>query len=238
MSLLYSIRLWPNIYVCNNPFKIFEYRTLTRLTRFSGTELVLDLGCGSGLQTCCLASKVRKVVGIDICDLAKAEEKARRIRGKVAVEFLRTRVQDAAFPDGMFDKIFSFCVIEHIPEYWEILQKCSALLKHQGELIISVDSLETIPSEIKAVHAKEHAVSHYFQCEELRNLLQELLFRDVDVQPMFRSKLAARMFCRGIQTGFSYTARGAILRWLALRVSEYLSRKSMEGIFLVATCRK
>ncbi len=238
MNFLYSARLFPNIYVSKSPFKIFEYRHLTGLTRFSGTELVLDLGCGSGLQTCCLARKARKVIGLDICDLAKAEEKGRRIRSRFEVEFIHSRLQDASFPNGTFDRIFSFCVIEHILEFREILQKCCDLLKSPGELILSVDSLAAIPSKLKKIHEKDHAVSHYFMSEELRSLLQELPFSEVDVHSLLRSGLAAKMFCRGIQSRFSYSISGAVLRWFALCVSESLCRRSGEGVFLAARCRK
>ncbi len=108
---LYSTRMFPNIYVYGNPFKILEYGHLVSLTTFSGIELVLDVGCGSGLQTCCLARKARKVIGLDICDLAKAEEKGRRIQSRFEVEFIRSRLQEALFSDGMFDRIFSFSVV-------------------------------------------------------------------------------------------------------------------------------
>lgn len=237
-KLLYRNRLFPNIFLRKDPFKILEYRHLIKGTRFTGTELVLDLGCGNGLQTCCLAKRVSKVIGLDICDLTKAEAKAQRLQGRCEVEFLQSRLQEAPFADGTFDKIFSFCVIEHIPEYKEILRMCCDFLKSQGELIITVDSLEGIPAELKAIHAKEHAVSHYFRSQELRNLLQELPLREVEVQPLLRSKLAAKMFCRGIQTGFSYTVGGALKRWIVLCVLESICRRSNEGIFLVARCRK
>jgi len=236
-SLLYSSRFFPNIWVCQNPLKVFEYRHLVALTRFSGSELVLDLGCGSGLQTCCLARMSRKVIGIDIADLSKAQDKARRVAGKLHVEFIQTRLQDAAFERGTFDRIFSFCVIEHIPEYRQVMELCASLLKPGGEFVISVDSLHGVSDELRATHALRHHVHHYFQAEELRSLLSECGFGDVQVHAILRSRLAARLFCRGIRGGFSYTLGETFWRWLCLCVAETLSPKDAPGVFLVARCR-
>jgi len=239
LSFLYSAKFWPNIFVSKMPFKIYEYQKMVGSSYILPTDCILDLGCGNGLQTCLLSKKARKVIGIDICNLKKAEEKKRRIEGKYDVEFLRTRLQDAPFQNGMFDKIFSFCVVEHIPEYVEILRLCYSYLKSGGELIISVDSLEGIPSYLKANHAKKHAVSHYFKKEELEKLLKDLVFREIHVQPVFCSNLAYRWYRKGIHNGFSYGIYEAMWKWLLLSVSEFffLSRKS-KGIFLIASCRK
>ncbi|MFO7890236.1 MAG: class I SAM-dependent methyltransferase [bacterium] len=237
-KLLYSSRFFPNIYVTGSPFKIYEYHSLLRFTRFSGNELILDLGCGSGLQTCLLAKKSSKVFGLDVGDLTKAEAKAHRLENKLNIQFINTRLQDAPFSNGMFDKIFSFCVIEHIPEYLEILQLCHSLLKKGGELIISVDSLAGIPADLKNRHARQHAVSHYFRYEELKDLLTELTFREVRIKPMFCSKLAHTWFRKGILKGFSYGIKKAIMMWLAMSIFEFFCCKRKEGIFLTAHCRK
>jgi ubiquinone/menaquinone biosynthesis C-methylase UbiE len=238
MSILYSARFFPNIYVSQNPFKILEYQHLMDLTEFSGAELVLDWGCGSGLQTLLLAEKARKVIGLDIRDLSKAEKKARRVEGRLNVKFLQGRMQDSPFPDGMFDKVFCICVLEHIPEYREVLQECFNLLKDDGELLLSVDSLAGLPPDLVDKHAKDHSVSHYFDAEELQELLSAVMFQEVKVHPIMRSKFAKWMFCNGIRGGFSYTVQGAMARWLALSVSEFFCPKREEGIFLLARGRK
>ncbi len=110
-KIVYSSRLFPNIWAYSNPMKILEFQTMVGLAGFSGDDVVLDLGCGNGLQTCCLAKMAKRVVGVDIGDMSKAEDKARRVASKVNVQFLQSRLQDAPFSDEMFDKVFSFCVI-------------------------------------------------------------------------------------------------------------------------------
>ena len=118
------------------------------------------------------------------------------------------------------------------------MQKCFDLLKPGGEFIISVDSLPGISPELKAIHAKRHHVVHYFQAPELREILSKCGFSEVHVQGLYRSKYAERLFSRGILDDFSHSLLATFRRWLALRVTEGLSRRSEEGIFLVARCRK
>lgn len=39
------------IYICKNPFKIYEFKDIFRGIKFSGDEEILDIGCGSGFQS-------------------------------------------------------------------------------------------------------------------------------------------------------------------------------------------
>lgn len=230
--------LFPNIYLYNNPYKIFEYRELVKHTRFSKTDRLLDLGCGAGIQACCLARRVRLVVGLDICDLSQAKQMARMLDDRHHVEFIRGRLQDSHLPDKSFDKIFSFCVIEHIPDYTDVLRACRDILVMDGEMILSVDSLATIPLDVKARHAKKHAVVKYFRPEELRQILHKTGFRHISVYPMLRSKHAARMFSRGIQNNFRYTPMQTVFEYVMLCLFESVCRSNEGGVFLAARCRK
>jgi 2-polyprenyl-3-methyl-5-hydroxy-6-metoxy-1,4-benzoquinol methylase len=221
-----------------NPFKVTEFGRLVGLTSFLGDECVLDFGCGSGLQTLCLARRVARVVGIDIGDLTKAEERHRRMACSGEVQFIRARLQDARFHAGTFDKVFSFCVIEHIPEYRETMELCRALLKPGGEFIISVDSLHDVPGELKAEHSRRHHVQHYFEAAELRALLAECGFRDVHVEAMFRSRPARRLFCRGIERQFRYTLAETFWGWLVISIGDRLASSRADGVFLAARARR
>jgi ubiquinone/menaquinone biosynthesis C-methylase UbiE len=238
MRFLYKRRFWPNIYVSKNPFKIYEYNRMIHLAHPNTSDVVLDFGCGNGLQACLLAKKSRKVIGIDICNLAKAEAKKQVMNVRYQVEFIQSRLERAHFSKGLFDKIFGFCVLEHLSEYRETLMLFHKFLKDGGELILSVDSLESIPSDLKAKHAREHSVKHYFQREEIQTLLHQFCYKDVHIEPMICSHAGYRMFRQGIQNGFNYGIGESMWKWLLLNISENLNGKREKGIFLTVHCRK
>jgi SAM-dependent methyltransferase len=82
-----------------------------------GSRRAMDFGCGVGRLTRPLAARFREVVGVDIAPsmIVRAQELNRQ-------ENVRFVVNDGAdlsqFPDGSFDLVFSFIVLQHIqPEY-------------------------------------------------------------------------------------------------------------------------
>ncbi len=125
-----------------------------------------------------------------------------------------------------------------MPDHREVLRKCHELLKPGGELVLSTDCLAGIPPELKAKHQTEHGVHRYFSPQELRELLKDASFRDIDVHPLFISSIAGGLFRRGIRTGFSYTFGKTFWQYLLLQLGEALPQRKQAGIFLAARCRK
>lgn len=235
-SFLYSQKCFPNIYLCGSPFKIYEWRHLMNLAKPSAQDLILDFGCGSGIKTCLLGEKAGRVVGVDICDLEKAKEKAARVDANI--EFVQNRIQDAPLTNGAFDKIYCVCVLQHIPDYAEILRRCYTLLREGGELIVSVDCLETVPEELQVKHDEDHLISQRFEENSFRVLFEEIGFQAVDVHPILRGALSLRVYCDGIRRKFNYSFCGMIWRYLLLRFAEAVSFRKRTGLYLVAHCRK
>lgn len=61
-------RLYPHIFFTLNHFKIYEFKELLKEHKFSGKELILDLGCGAGLQTMLIGKRYKKVIGIYVSE--------------------------------------------------------------------------------------------------------------------------------------------------------------------------
>ena len=64
--LISMLFIKPSIYLISNPFKIFEFKELLRDVEISKEEIILDIGCGNGLQTILIGKKCKKIYGIDI----------------------------------------------------------------------------------------------------------------------------------------------------------------------------
>lgn len=77
-------------------------------------RLILDVGCGIGLDSICLRLKGARVVGLDISP--RAEKKAKAITKKLHVkcEFVVGSIEKAPFVDGGFDMAFGRGVLHHV----------------------------------------------------------------------------------------------------------------------------
>ena len=78
-------------------------------------EVVLDVGCGSGLFFREVAAQAKMVVGVDISRklLLKAKHQADAF-GNVFV--LQADADHLPFKDGFFDVVFAFTVLQNMPK--------------------------------------------------------------------------------------------------------------------------
>jgi ubiquinone/menaquinone biosynthesis C-methylase UbiE len=105
---------------------------ITLIRRYLGTtpRRILVVGCGSGLEALALAEAFKtEVIGIDV-----ASSFAPRAAGKVEL-----RIGDATrldFSNGYFDLIYSFHVLEHIPQYPKALAEMARVSTDGGGFLI------------------------------------------------------------------------------------------------------
>jgi 2-polyprenyl-3-methyl-5-hydroxy-6-metoxy-1,4-benzoquinol methylase len=229
--------IFPNIYFVKNPFKIVEFFELLKDIKISKEDTILDIGCGGGIQTSCLGRMCKHITGIDInCESINSARLIAHI-ANVDANFICTTIEEEEFPDESFDKIISICVIEHIPNYKETLREVYRTLKNDCEFICSVDSLTSIESNILiSKHKSDHKVIKYFDARELEMLLKETGFQKIKIYPIFKSDYAKKLFIKGIKNHFQF-GYSNLLDYFIMRLSEART-KNMDGIFLIAKCKK
>ena len=101
-----------------NSYRLYE-RLLSEITRGRRFKQVLDVGCGSGLQTVFLADHADEVVGIDIAEefLTVARE---RCREKKNVSFRAADARKLPFEAASFDGVFAYGdVLSHIVDGYD-----------------------------------------------------------------------------------------------------------------------
>lgn len=117
---------------CGNPTVMAELRQ---------GEMVLDIGCGAGLDAFLAAQKVGgtgKVIGVDMTP--EMVEKAQDItkKGKYKnVEFRLGAIENLPVADQSIDVAISNCVINHCPDKMAAFKEVFRVLKPNGRMLIS-----------------------------------------------------------------------------------------------------
>jgi len=136
-------------YVCGiepeqrDPRFVAQHLSAYAFTRpFARGQRVLEIGFGEGYGANYLAEEAGEMVGIDLApgNIPRAQAKYRRSN----LRFLRMEGTKLDFPDGSFDVVGSFQVIEHIPEPQlpTYLTEIRRVLRANGVAVISTLNLD------------------------------------------------------------------------------------------------
>jgi len=239
--MLQGAHVLPSVWMLGNPFKIWEYHAVMAGVQLDRRHEVLDLGCGRGFQTQVLARRCKRVVGLDVspAQIAGAREFLQGSPVAHKVEFLCSRLEDAKFADQSFDRVISFCVLEHIPNLHVVLKEVWRILKPGGELHASVDSLGTIRDPVLIQkHQAEHHVVQYFTPSSLERQLGEAGLEVMEIVPILTGDFARRQFEQRILAGHygcPLHRKVGFVRRLALEDGRGMAG---DGIMLIGRARR
>lgn len=128
---------WAKIYDTNeNPTRDLNYQTIREASLELKDKKVLEIGCGTGLNTVYLAERAEHVTGIDISE--KMLEKAYQRVGKKNTEFITADItQPWQFGKETFDLIIGNLVLEHVENLAHVLHEAFRVLKSRGTFYIA-----------------------------------------------------------------------------------------------------
>ena len=163
---------------CGNP---------TAFASLKPGEVVVDLGCGGGLDVFLAADKVGptgKAIGIDMTDemIALAQKNAAQ-SARHNVEFHLATIDNLPLPDASVDCVISNCVINLAADKRAVFLEMARVLKPGGRVAVSDIALKKpLPAEIKNdLMAYVGCIAGAIPIEDYRAGLLEAGFSEVDV---------------------------------------------------------
>ena len=99
---------------------------------------LLEIGCGSGIQTVYFASKGALVTAIDVSKEGLNVTKERCVdKGFSNVKTFQADVQNLSkFKDETFDFVYINCVLMHVPNKKLAINECMRVLKKGGKFVV------------------------------------------------------------------------------------------------------
>lgn len=150
-------------------------------------EVVVDLGCGGGIDVLLAARKVGpggRAVGIDMTpEMIDRARAAAAAVGAANAEFHLARMEAVPLPDGSADCLLSNCVLNLAADKPAVFREMFRLLKPGGRVAVSDIALKKrLPPAVEAdVNAYVGCVAGALLIDDYRRLLGEAGFAAVEV---------------------------------------------------------
>ncbi|QWR77907.1 class I SAM-dependent methyltransferase [Candidatus Magnetomonas plexicatena] len=125
----------------------FRHSRRRRIERFRKNGRILDIGCGRGLFL-----HIMRQCGWDVSAVEFDEITASNISETFGIHCISGHPELWSFSESSFDVITLNHVLEHVPWPLEMLNKCTALLKPDGLIVIAVPNF----SSIQATYGKDN----------------------------------------------------------------------------------
>lgn len=202
--------------ICDNNF---TYRELIKLLKpyLNKAHNILDIGSGVGTIDFYLASKGKKVTGIEISEnaveVAKANAKLFKLDKKI--EFIK-----AEFPKKIKNKNYDLVlfseVIEHLENDEKAISDIWKVLKPNGLLVITTPSKNAPLSRLGLLSKFDKEVGHLrrYTLKELAILVEKNGF-----------EIIKSSRCEGILRNFLFTnsLAGKLLRFIKWQISDFVT---------------
>ena len=111
-------------------FSIINELEVELIEKYAENKEVLEVGCGTGIILNEVRKNAKKAVGIDLSEgmLEHARQKGLEVQQANATEI--------PFDDSVFDVVYSFKVLPHVPEIRKALLEIARVVRDDGTLVL------------------------------------------------------------------------------------------------------
>ena len=151
----------------------------------TGTDRLLDVGCGTGAASRKAAALARSVVGVDLSSemLREAGELARAIDN---VTFMQADAEALPFADGSFTAVLCTNSFHHYPNPANTLREMSRVLSPAGRLVVGDPCADVWTVRVADVFLKRMEPGHIrlYRSDEMASFLYGAGLTDVRVRKL------------------------------------------------------
>jgi ubiquinone/menaquinone biosynthesis C-methylase UbiE len=137
-------------------------------------NMVLDMGCGTGLLFPYVASRVKLVVGIDV-SASIIKQAKKRMNTYTNTALIRADADYAPFPNETFDIIFAITLLQNTPKQSQTIKEMKRVTKQNATMVVTglkkafsrkefIRLLRDAELEIKALRLDEKLKDHVSIC--------------------------------------------------------------------------
>ncbi len=151
-------------------------------------EMVLDLGCGAGMDLFLSGAKIApsgKAVGVDFSeDMVKRGREVAAKYKRDNVEFYQSEIAEMPFLENTFDVAISNCVLNLVPDKQKAFAEICRVLKRDGRFVVSdIVIKKPLPEELrKDVAAVVGCIGRAVEEKKYRENLEKAGFKDVSIE--------------------------------------------------------
>jgi ubiquinone/menaquinone biosynthesis C-methylase UbiE len=168
---------WAERLVVNNPGRVFEQRAeihwLRKRMPLQPGALVLEVGCGRGAGAGLIlkAFQPRAIHAMDLdCKMIARAEKYLSPHQKERIFMHTADLAQLPYGDGVFDAVFGFGVLHHLPDWRQGLAELARVLKTGGSYYLE-ELYPTLYQNFITRHILLHPEEDRFTSSHLRAAL-------------------------------------------------------------------
>lgn len=172
-----------------NACRKIEINCIKNEGNFQKKDVVLDIGSGDGYWTNYFGKYCSKIIGVEPYEEHMNIAK-KNYSGNCS--FVLGSAENLKFDSNSFDKVISVCVFEHLFNDTLAFSEINRVLKPNGKLLATVDSLNSIyiSDEYKKNHMKECYCAQLYTIESITNKLTEAGFKNVRANYIIGSRMS------------------------------------------------
>jgi 2-polyprenyl-3-methyl-5-hydroxy-6-metoxy-1,4-benzoquinol methylase len=181
-------------------------RALRDISRHEQSGRLLDVGCHTGIFL-----DVARRAGWETCGVEPSRWSAERARAR-GLTVVHSTLAEADFPEGSFDVVTMWDVIEHLADPYQELLRAQRLLRPNGLLALSTMNVDAWFPRLLGRRWPWYMQMHlyYFTPKTLRQMLERAGFRMVEAVPHKRvvrlAYLVSRLeaYCKPVARAFEW----------------------------------